>query len=557
MSGFQAVARLVDIAERHRLPDPQRSGIGGLGARDHAEQGRLARAVRPDHSDDAAGREPEVQPVDQHPLAVPLGQAPRLDDQVAQPGSGGDDDLRGLRRPVVGFGEQRLVSRDSRLALGLARPRRGADPFELARQGAATRRFAFFLLGQPLLLLVQPGGIVALPGDAPAAVELENPARDVVEEVAIVRDRDDGAGIVVQEPFEPGDRFGVQMIGRLVEQQQVRPAQQETAESDPAPLAARQRRHIGVAGRAAHRVHRDLDLAIDIPGVRRVDPFLERALLLDQGVHRLLVQRLGEPRAHLLETRQQVADPGDALDDVLLNGLRGVERRFLRQMAHADRIGGPGLAPILRFQPRHDPQQGGLAGAVEPEHADLGAEQEGQRDVVQHVAPAAVAHAEPAHYVDILRGAHGTVRPSLFRRGPLGTGGGPPVGRDPLRDRPVAERDADLPPFMTDRSRDDPAVQLLEFVDHGRVPDQVRRAEREGGIAGRGLAPVDLAQPPVEPASGVRRYFRPSTSARPSSIPRSKHCRAIASDSGRRRRCRSATTATTCTVRSDRLTRTP
>ena len=54
-----------------------------------------------------------------------------------------------------------------------------------------------------------------------AAIELEDPAGDVVEEVAIVRDGDDGAGVVLEEPLEPGDRLGVEMVGRLVEQQQV------------------------------------------------------------------------------------------------------------------------------------------------------------------------------------------------------------------------------------------------------------------------------------------------------------------------------------------------
>ena len=75
-----------------------------------------------------------------------------------------------------------------------------------------------------------------------AAIELENPAGDVVEEVAIVRDRDDGARVVLEEPLEPRDRLGVEVVGRLVEQQQVGRLQQQPAERHAAPLAARQRR---------------------------------------------------------------------------------------------------------------------------------------------------------------------------------------------------------------------------------------------------------------------------------------------------------------------------
>ena len=77
------------------------------------------------------------------------------------------------------------------------------------------------LLREPVLLLVEPARIVALPRDAVAAVELEDPSGGVVEEVAIVGDGDDGALVVVQVPFEPRHRLGVEMVRGLVEEQQV------------------------------------------------------------------------------------------------------------------------------------------------------------------------------------------------------------------------------------------------------------------------------------------------------------------------------------------------
>ena len=59
------------------------------------------------------------------------------------------------------------------------------------------------LLLQPLLFLHQPGRIVALVGNALAAVELEDPAGDIVEEVAVMGDDQDRAGIVAQMAFQP------------------------------------------------------------------------------------------------------------------------------------------------------------------------------------------------------------------------------------------------------------------------------------------------------------------------------------------------------------------
>jgi hypothetical protein len=118
--------------------------------------------------------------------------------------------------------------------------RRHADPLELALERLLSLPLRLLLVGEALLLLLQPRRVIALPGNAAAAVELEDPAGDVVEEVTIVGDGDDRAGIRLQVVLEPGDRFGVEVVGRLVEQQDVGLLQQQPAESDAAALAAGQ-----------------------------------------------------------------------------------------------------------------------------------------------------------------------------------------------------------------------------------------------------------------------------------------------------------------------------
>src|ERR1043166_7698492 len=62
---FQAVARLVDIAEPPALADRDSAVIRLLLIRDHAKQRGLAGAVRADHADDAAGRQLEGGGADQ------------------------------------------------------------------------------------------------------------------------------------------------------------------------------------------------------------------------------------------------------------------------------------------------------------------------------------------------------------------------------------------------------------------------------------------------------------------------------------------------------------
>ncbi len=202
-----------------------------------------------------------------------------LHHHVAQTRARRDDDLGLALAVAAALGEQLLVGLQPRLRLGLARPRRHPHPLELALERALPRGLLLLLDREPLLLLLEPGGVVALPRDARAAVQLEDPARHVVEEVAVVGDRDDRARVLLQELLEPGDRLRVEVVGGLVQQQEVGLLQQEAAERHAADLAAREGAHVRVARRAAQGVHRDLDRAVQVPAVGDLDGVLHPRLL--------------------------------------------------------------------------------------------------------------------------------------------------------------------------------------------------------------------------------------------------------------------------------------
>ena len=99
-----------------------------------------------------------------------------------------------------------------------------------------------------------------------------------------MRDGDDGALVVGEEALEPRDRLGVEMVRRLVEQQQVRRREQQPAQRDAAPLAAGERRHVAVAVRQPQRVHRVVELVVELPRVGAVDRVLHLRLLGEQRV---------------------------------------------------------------------------------------------------------------------------------------------------------------------------------------------------------------------------------------------------------------------------------
>ena len=128
-----------------------------------------------------------------------------------------------------------------------------------------------------------------------------------------MRDGDDGARVLGEVPLEPRDGLGVEVVGRLVEEQQVRLLEEDLAERDAALLAARDLRHVGVGRRQAQRVHRDLELAVELPRVGRLDRVLD-ALVLGHDLLALgLRELLGELLVELLEALEQAARLRDAL----------------------------------------------------------------------------------------------------------------------------------------------------------------------------------------------------------------------------------------------------
>ena len=78
-------------------------------------------------------------------------------------------------------------------------------------------------------------------------------------------DDQDGTGIIAQVPFQPGYRLRVEVVGGLVEQQQLGLLQEQPAERNAPPFTAGKLAHVGIIGRTAQRVHGLVDLGIEIP----------------------------------------------------------------------------------------------------------------------------------------------------------------------------------------------------------------------------------------------------------------------------------------------------
>ena len=193
--------------------------------------------------------------------------------------------------------------------------------------------------------------------------------------------REDGAGVALEVVLEPLHRLGVQVVGGLVEQQQVGLLQQELAQCDATPLSTGEVVDECLRRRAAQGVHRLVELGVDVPRADGVEVVLQLAGLGAQGV--VVGVGLGHLGVGGLQARHLGLDLGHRLLDVLEHRGALRERRLL--LEHADaRVGvAHEVAVVGVVEPGHQLQQRRLAHAVGTDDADLRPVQERERHVVE------------------------------------------------------------------------------------------------------------------------------------------------------------------------------
>ena len=113
---------------------------------------------------------------------------------------------------------------------------------ELLVEARLLRRF----VGERFFLAPQIRRVVARPRRQPPAIELDDACGETLEEGAIVCHKHHRARIRGEEIFEPDDGVDVQVVGRLVEQQQIRLTGKRARQQDAPAPAARQRIDNGV-----------------------------------------------------------------------------------------------------------------------------------------------------------------------------------------------------------------------------------------------------------------------------------------------------------------------
>lgn len=167
------------------------------------------------------------------------------------------------------------------LAAQLAQAQKTAHPALVA---SAARLDAFadpgFFLGQLLIkinrlvllghqhALFAPGigGVIAVPVEQPPAVEFDDARAQFLQEGPVVGDKQQRAIPARQEIFQPADRVDIQVIGRLVQHEQVGLAHQRARQQNP-PLHPRAERFKLGGGVEGHARDNFFHLELALPGI--------------------------------------------------------------------------------------------------------------------------------------------------------------------------------------------------------------------------------------------------------------------------------------------------
>ncbi len=198
-----------------------------------------------------------------------------------------------------------------------------------------------------------------------------------------MRHEEKAAGEVREELLQPGARLDVQVIGRLVEEEDVGRLEDGARQGDPHLPARRERRgrlcEIG-PGEAQPGQHA-VDAFVPRVVAARLQPFLQGVMLPQQGVHRgpcrvrtgfpqLLLQdgHLGQHGAPALEGALRLVPQGPA----------GKHDARLRNVGEPRVLFGDHRAGVRHGESGHDPHEGGLPAAVGPHQRDTRAAGDGE-----------------------------------------------------------------------------------------------------------------------------------------------------------------------------------
>ena len=206
-------------------------------------------------------------------------------------------------------------------------------------------------------------------------IDFHNARGKPLQKGAIVSDEDHSARKPEEYPLEPPDGGQIQMVGRLVEEQELGFGHQGPAQGHAPPPPPGECFHAGAAGQGQLGEHR-LHLLLRLPSLHGVQLRLKRRELVEvHSLRRFRAQRL--QRCQALKLRRQ------GLPEIGPHGKRTLLWQGLGQGAHPEpspALHGPAVGRDL---PAQDLEERRLAGPVAPNEADPLPELQGKAGLLE------------------------------------------------------------------------------------------------------------------------------------------------------------------------------
>ena len=226
------------------------------------------------------------------------------------------------------------------------------------------------------LLLREPGHALRLEaaevariGIDAAVVDMQHAPDHGIEEIAVVRDDEQGAGVGLQPALQPEHGVEIEVVGGLVEQQQLRRAHQRSGEIGAHAQSARELRDgaVDVGRREAETVEQPRSAAAG--GIRAA----MSEFGVQSGLRDAVTGRFRRCQCALGRTQRGIA-VDHMLDDRLLR-----VRQLLRHRGDGEGRRALELAAVGRELALQQGEQRRFAAAVPADHADLLAAQQAER----------------------------------------------------------------------------------------------------------------------------------------------------------------------------------
>jgi hypothetical protein len=361
---------LGEVGRLDAVPEPHLAGRRVAPAEQRLQHRRLARAVGTDQRHVLAALQRDRGAVQQLLLAGAHVEPLRVDHDPAAPRR--LEELEAERAPRARAGLD-LVRPDAvdllLLRLGLLGLRvLGAEALDEALQARDVLR-----LPRRLLLEVQRPRRLLAPPDVPLAgeehrapaVELEHRGRHRLEEPAVVRDEDHGRVDRLQQLLEPLDRLDVEVVRRLVEQQQVGLRRERAGERRARQLAAREGRErpVEVVVGEAEAADDARRAVAPVVAARVLEPCLRRGVTSERAP---VVVAAGHRRLQLPQLRLDRCEVGRPGQDVIAQRPSARGRRTLVVQRDPRALLEGELAALERRFAVERAQQRRLPGAVGP-----------------------------------------------------------------------------------------------------------------------------------------------------------------------------------------------